>query len=151
MSIGWGKIKPLLKEALDGLIKRRQQEGRAIYKDLMLSTQKLDRIIKAIKVRFKRVIRQKLKLYKSEEDKNSFLRNSDINEEIVRLAFHLKNFTRCLKSIKAIGKELDFILQEMQREANTTGAKSVDAFISDRVIGMKSQIEKMREQVQNVE
>ena len=151
LSVSWGKIKPLLKEALDRLIKRRQQEGRALYRDLIISTQKLDKILKKIKVRFKRVIRQKLKLYESEEDKNSFLRNSDINEEIVRLVFHLKNFTRCLKSTKAVGKELDFILQEMQREANTTGAKSIDAIISDSVIGMKSQIEKMREQIQNVE
>ena len=108
-------------------------------------------MLKIIKARFKKIIQQRLRLYKTEEEKDSFLRNSDINEEIVRLNFHLKNFIRSLLNKKPVGKELDFILQEMQREANTIGAKSIDAFISGRIVRIKSEIEKMREQVQNVE
>jgi len=151
LSLSWSKIKPLVKEALDILIQRRQQEGRALYQDLGARVQRLGEALKIIKRRFKKVIKQRIRSYNTEEEKNNFLRSSDINEEVVRLSFHLKNFTRCLKNKKAVGKELDFILQEMQREANTIGAKSIDAIISNRVIGMRSEIEKMREQVQNVE
>ena len=149
--ISWAKIKPLVKEALDTLIKKRLQEGEALYQDLEARRQRIGKILKMIKERFRKVIKKKLAKYETEEEKNSFLKSSDINEEVVRLSFHLKNFTRCLKNAKTVGKELDFILQEMQREANTIGAKSIDAPISKQVVGMKSEIEKMREQVQNVE
>jgi len=151
LSLSWVKIKPLVKEALNRLLQGRLQEGRALYKDLATRAQRLGKNLKKIKVRFKKVIKQRVRLYNTEEEKNSFLRSSDINEEVVRLSFHLKNFTRCLKNKKSAGKELDFILQEMQRETNTIGAKSIDAFISNRVVRAKSEIEKMREQVQNVE
>ena len=151
LSLSWSKINPLLKEALERLIQKRQQEGRAICQDLGTRTRRLSEILTIIKARFKKAIKQRVKSYIIDEEKNSFLRSSDINEEVVRLSFHLKHFTRCLKNKMVAGKELDFILQEMQREANTIGAKSIDALISNRVVGMKSEIEKMREQVQNVE
>jgi uncharacterized protein (TIGR00255 family) len=151
LGLSWSKVKPLVKEALERLVQRRQQEGRALYRDLRMRVEKLDAILKKIKTRFKKAIKQRLGLYNNDIEKNSFLRSSDINEEIVRLSFHLKNFARCLHSKKAVGKELDFILQEMQREANTIGAKSIDTFIASRTVRIKSEIEKMREQVQNVE
>ncbi|MFC1657799.1 YicC/YloC family endoribonuclease [Candidatus Omnitrophota bacterium] len=151
LSFSWGRLRPLLKEALDTLVRKRQQEGRALYKDLRLKVDKLERLLAAIRLRSRTAIKQRLGLYETEEEKNAFLKSSDINEEIVRLSFHLKNLSRCLRNNKAVGKELDFILQEMQREANTVGAKSIDAIVSGKVIGMKDAIEKMREQVQNVE
>ena len=151
LSIDWTTIRPLAQKALKMLIKKRQQEGRAISEDIQLGIQRSEKLLKIVKIRIKTVIQRKLNFYKTDEEKSSFLRTADINEEIVRLSFHLKNFNRCLKNNKPIGKELDFILQEMQREANTIGAKSIDASISNRVIGIKSEIEKMREQVQNVE
>lgn len=150
LSLSWGRMRPLVKEALDKLIQRRRQEGRVLYQDLVTRMHRLGAILKTVKTRFPKIIKQRLALYNNEE-KNSFLKSSDINEEIVRLSSHLKNFTRCLGSKKAVGKELDFILQEMQREANTMGAKSIDVVLSNRVVGMKSEIEKMREQIQNVE
>ena len=151
LSLSWSKVKPLVKQVLDKLVQRRQQEGRALYRDLKMRIEKLEGILKKIKLRFKKAIKQRIGLYNNDVEKNSFLRSSDINEEIVRLSFHLKNFARCLHSKKAVGKELDFILQEMQREANTIGAKSIDTFIASRIVRIKSEIEKMREQVQNVE
>lgn len=151
LSLNWPRIKPLVKAALDRLVQRRQQEGRALYRDLKARVENLAGILKKIKARFRKAIKQRLEIYNNDADKNSFLRSSDINEEIVRLSFHLKNFARCLRSKKAVGKELDFILQEMQREANTMGAKSIDTFISGRTVRIKSEIEKMREQAQNVE
>lgn len=151
LSLDWSKIKPLVKEVLDRLVQRRQQEGRVLYRDLKMRVEKLDRILKGVKARFKRVIKQRLELYETDLEKNNFLRSSDISEEIVRLSFHLRNFARCLHNKKAVGKELDFILQEMQRETNTIGAKSIDTFIASRTVRIKSEIENMREQVQNVE
>jgi len=79
------------------------------------------------------------------------MRPADITEELQRIAFHAKSFRQKLAISGPIGKELDFICQEMQREANTTGAKSCDVQISSRVVQIKSEIEKLREQVQNVE
>ena len=87
----------------------------------------------------------------TDEEKSSFLKTADITEEIDRLKYHVGNFQRKLTQRGPVGKELDFIAQEMQREANTMGAKSCDTKISARVIQMKGEIEKIREQVQNIE
>ena len=151
LSLNWIKLRPLIGEALDMLVKRRQQEGRALYKDLKLRAERLERILTIVKQRSRQVIKQRLSLCSGEEEKNAFLKSSDINEEVVRLSFHLTTLIRCFKNKKSVGKELDFILQEMQREANTIGAKSIDSIVSSKVISMKDEIEKMREQVQNVE
>ncbi len=75
----------------------------------------------------------------------------DISEEMTRLKGHIDNFKTTLKSDESIGRKLDFIIQEMVRETNTIGSKSNDLYINERVILMKVEIEKMREQVQNVE
>jgi uncharacterized protein (TIGR00255 family) len=75
----------------------------------------------------------------------------DISEEIIRLKGHIDNFKDTLRSDDSIGRKLDFIIQEMVRETNTIGSKSNDLYINERVILIKVEIEKMREQVQNVE
>ena len=150
-SLGWPKIRPLVKVALDKFVQGRQQEGKALCSDLKARLRQINEILATVKIRFQKALVQGLKLRKQEDEKSSFLKSVDINEELVRLAFHLKNFERCLHGNRAAGKELDFILQEMQREANTMGAKSINARIASRVVSMKSEIEKMREQVQNVE
>lgn len=80
-----------------------------------------------------------------------FMERLDISEEIVRLTGHLDNFRTTLSSTEPIGRKLDFIIQEMVRETNTIGSKSNDLYINERVIKIKVEIEKMREQVQNVE
>jgi uncharacterized protein (TIGR00255 family) len=75
----------------------------------------------------------------------------DVTEELVRLGSHLKQFRRLLGQDQGIGRKLDFLLQEMHREVNTLGSKAMDAEVSHRAVEMKAQIERMREQVQNVE
>lgn len=75
----------------------------------------------------------------------------DISEEIVRLKGHIDNFSTTLGSSEAVGRKLDFVIQEMVREANTIGSKSNDLYINERVVQIKVEIEKMREQAQNVE
>lgn len=76
---------------------------------------------------------------------------SDITEEITRLFSHLEHFKQTAAQSGAIGRKLDFIIQEMHRETNTIGAKSADASISELVVQIKSNLEKMKEQVQNIE
>jgi uncharacterized protein (TIGR00255 family) len=80
-----------------------------------------------------------------------YMERLDITEEIVRLKGHLGNFRETLCSSDSMGRKLDFIIQEMVRETNTIGSKSNDLSINERVIRIKVEIEKMREQVQNVE
>ncbi|MDD2366214.1 MAG: YicC family protein [Desulfuromonadaceae bacterium] len=76
---------------------------------------------------------------------------SDITEELVRLASHFKQFDAALKSLEPVGRKLDFLMQEMNREVNTIGSKSNDSKITALVIHIKAEMEKMREQVQNIE
>lgn len=75
----------------------------------------------------------------------------DITEEITRLLGHIEHFERTMNSKESAGRKLDFIIQEMHREANTIGSKSTDVSISEWTVSLKSMIEKMKEQVQNIE
>jgi uncharacterized protein (TIGR00255 family) len=86
-----------------------------------------------------------------EQEIAMFAERSDICEELTRLESHCAQFSALLASEDAVGRRLDFLLQEMAREANTVGAKSPDAQISHAVVEVKADIERMREQVQNVE
>jgi uncharacterized protein (TIGR00255 family) len=86
-----------------------------------------------------------------EQEIAMFAERSDICEELTRLESHAAQFAGLLAADSAIGRRLDFLLQEMAREANTVGAKSPDAQIAHAVVEMKAEIERMREQVQNVE
>ncbi|MDD5254474.1 MAG: YicC family protein [Candidatus Omnitrophica bacterium] len=147
----WSAVRSALQESLKNLVRARQSEGAALQRHLQSHGKKISRHLEIVKSRFSAVVRRKLKGFASDEEKSSFLKSSDITEELERLAFHVKNFSRRLSQGGAIGKELDFIAQEMQREANTMGAKSCDPAISGEVILIKSQIEKVREQAQNVE
>lgn len=80
-----------------------------------------------------------------------FADKSDISEELARLASHISQFTETVHSDGPVGRKLDFIIQEMNREANTIGSKGSDSDISSLVVEMKVMIEKLREQVQNLE
>jgi uncharacterized protein (TIGR00255 family) len=75
----------------------------------------------------------------------------DVTEECVRFTSHNQQFLSALKEDGPVGKRLTFLLQEMNREANTIGSKAADAEISQKVIFLKEEIEKIREQVQNIE
>ena len=80
-----------------------------------------------------------------------FADKASIDEELVRLASHLEQFTEIMEQGGVVGRKLDFIVQEMNREVNTMGSKSSDIEITRTVVDMKSLIEKIREQVQNIE
>ncbi len=80
-----------------------------------------------------------------------FADRCDISEEIVRFRSHVEQFRQLLDSVEPVGRQLDFLVQEMNREVNTMGSKSNDADLTRQVVALKSELEKIREQVQNVE
>lgn len=147
----WPAFRTLVRGAVDDLLAARRKEGRALQRHLTARGKSLRDKLEAIRARFRGVVRAKLAAMKTDEERSAFLKDSDISEEIERLGFHIRNFLSRISKGGAIGKELDFMAQEMQREANTMGAKSCDTQISARVIQIKSQVEKIREQVQNIE
>lgn len=147
----WPLLKRFLHRALHSLMLMRKREGRALYMVIGTSLKETLRGLNAVQVKFDKAVKQKIARLETDEEKSSFLKSSDITEEIERLAYHAENFYSKLSSNVPVGKELDFIAQEMQREANTMGAKSCDVSISAVVVEIKSNIEKIREQVQNIE
>lgn len=147
----WPRIKLLVNAALDELVKTRQKEGKALLGYLKIRQEALRQSLTFIKNRSKTAIKEKLKTIDTDEERAAFLKDTDITEEVERLWFHIGNFKSRLSKKGPIGKEFDFIAQEMQREANTLGAKTFDLAISAKVVQVKSQIEKIREQVQNIE
>jgi uncharacterized protein (TIGR00255 family) len=147
----WPLLKKALNAALNDLIAMRCREGTALFQYLESRIKDLSASLKFIQDRFKKVIQNKMSKIKTDMERTAFLKETDITEEIERLAFHIKNFKNKLSGVGAIGKELDFITQEMQREANTIGAKSCDVKISAKAVQIKSQIEKLKEQLQNIE
>ncbi|MFA5090261.1 MAG: YicC/YloC family endoribonuclease [Candidatus Omnitrophota bacterium] len=147
----WAHLNILMDDALDELVKTRRKEGSALQGILKAKAEALSFNLGLVKKRFQKVIKEKTAFFQTDEERSAFLKTSDITEEIERLGFHIRNFKHKLSSTGAVGKELDFIAQEMQREANTAAAKSCDAHISSLVVQMKSLIEKIREQAQNIE
>jgi len=147
----WPKLKVVVRAALVGLEHMRQKEGEALYRHLKRRALILAGCLDSAQERFDSVVKQRLARLTSDEEQSSFLKDSDIAEELERLNFHIKTFKSKITQSGSIGKELDFISQEMQREANTMAAKSCDKLISAKMIQIKSQIEKIREQLQNIE
>ncbi|MEA3489609.1 MAG: YicC/YloC family endoribonuclease [Candidatus Omnitrophota bacterium] len=164
----WPHMRKAFQKALDATIDYRKKEGRRLAKDLNSRITKIKQNIRVIKRYEKQGVKEyRKKLFGSfreitnnaEPDKNRleaevalFARNCDISEEITRIGGHLIACEDAMNKVKAdAGKKLDFIAQEMQREANTIGAKSGDIRISKSVIEVKAEIEKMREQVKNIE
>jgi uncharacterized protein (TIGR00255 family) len=147
----WPQARQLISQALGDLLRMRQKEGGALSAYLKRQALGLQAELKAIRLRFKTAVEEKAEKFSLEEERAAFLKSSDISEELERLKFHASNFINRLRNAAPVGKELDFIVQEMQRETNTLSAKSFDTVISGRAVRLKSHIEKLREQVQNVE
>ncbi len=128
----------------------RKKEGRAIYLDLLRRTKKMMGKLKLIKqILLATIEEQKKKL--NNDELQEFLKNYNIEEEVVRLEFHVKTLKKTMSQNGPSGKTLDFITQEMQREINTLSAKFRDSRVSYSSVIIKDEIEKIREQLQNVE
>lgn len=164
----WPLMKSAVNNALKGFINSKNKEGRALYTDLRSLAAQIERlvdkigrlqpkVISAYRARLidlsKRLADKKTHLDKGrlEMEVALFAKNCDIQEELIRLKAHLKNFKATLLNNHEAGKELDFISQEIFREANTIASKAEDFNIQNWTISVKSNIEKIREQLGNVE
>ncbi len=157
----------LLKGALTDLDKMRRREGAVLAKDIKQRIQTVRRSTDAIQKRkpiavksSHERIRKRIEQWVTEKGLESsklyqelanIAERSDITEEITRLNSHFIQCTLALKKHEGAGKMLDFLLQEMNREVNTIGSKANDADISIQVVKIKGELEKIREQVQNIE
>lgn len=165
------KIWKLLSEAVDGavnsLINMRQIEGEGLKNSILEKTDFIENIVKEIGIRAPEVVKE----YKSKlenrikemmeqqlVDENRmatevaiFADRCSIDEELVRLSSHINQLRETLKTGQSVGRKLDFLIQEMNREINTIGSKANDLNITKFVVEIKSELEKIREQIQNIE
>jgi uncharacterized protein YicC (UPF0701 family) len=147
------RVEPLVRRALAQALQRmqtmRRTEGRRLVKDIRQRLLSLARLRREISAR----VQANAQAVKGEvEGKgNGFSARTDVTEELVRLQSHAGQFAEFLRSRRPVGRALDFLIQEMNREVNTIGSKSLDAFIAHRVVTAKEEMEKIREQVQNLE
>lgn len=156
-------------QALDALITMRTVEGEHIEQDLLSRITTLENIIKSIdenkagavdayREHIKGKIQEYLVSLEASISEDRFLQEialladkTDITEEIVRFTSHVVQLKNTLVDENSIGRKVDFILQEMNREVNTIGSKAMDSSITEFVVQLKCELEKIREQVQNVE
>jgi len=167
LSKEWLHVREAVLSALEKLVKMKIREGSALHRELLLRLRMIAQSVAKIqKVTSKSILDYQARLKSRvtelarglELDSEKLAREgaimadkSDITEEIVRLKSHLKLFKVTLGEKEEVGKKLDFITQEMNREANTVASKSLSFGISQEVVKIKSEIEKIREQVQNIE
>lgn len=163
----WALVSASLQKALSALLKMREREGKHLATDLKdrialmkRAVEKIRNLAPGVSIRYRDQLRERLTaagLPIPADDERLlkelalFADRSDISEELTRLQSHFKQFDDCLKSKEPVGRTLDFLAQEMNREINTIGSKANDAAISREVVILKTELEKFREQVQNVE
>lgn len=155
----------LMESALDELCQVRSTEGEAIEKWILARCDMLEQATASVREkqpllrqRLEDKLRQTVQDLQIEVDSARFeqelvylLARSDVDEEIDRLSLHISELRRSLRQNGVVGRRIDFLLQEINRETNTLGSKSIDAEISQIVVDMKVYIEQIREQVQNLE
>lgn len=163
----WPSVSKTINRALDDLVAMRDKEGENLKKDIIKRMAQMAVDIDGIEKGAKEhlvIYREKLSRRiaevldnrtpngaRLEEEVAYFAERADVTEECVRFRSHLKQFQQDLKQTGPIGKRLNFILQELNREANTIGSKAAGVTIPRLVLQLKEEIEKVREQVQNIE
>jgi len=163
----WGSVKAALNKAFEEFNLMRITEGEKLLEDMAARIKKCGEVadeIKALsdncKENYFEIFKQRLRDIIGEVviDENKIITEAavyadkiSITEEIVRLKSHFSQFGKITKETAPVGRKLDFLVQEINREINTIGSKSLDLEITNRVIEVKSDIEKIREQIQNIE
>lgn len=162
----WGKLAPIMKNLLENAVAMSADEGRTLEQDLSRRLSRVEVWINEIAVRTpesldlqKQAMFDRIRAIAGDisVDETRLAQEAavladrlDITEELVRARSHVEQFRNLLQGREAVGRKLDFMLQEIFREINTMAAKSSDAVISHLVVDIKGELEKMREQVQNV-
>jgi uncharacterized protein (TIGR00255 family) len=163
----WSNLREPLNEAIDSLIKMRENEGTKLREDIIVKCTAIGELVSQIEEKSPLVVedyKNKLNsriaelLNTSEVDETRiamevalFADKAAIDEEIVRLKSHIAQLKQTLDKDEPIGRKLDFIVQEMNRETNTISSKANDLGILNLTINVKNYIEKIREQIQNIE
>jgi len=164
----WEAIEPAIEAGSIDLDIMRRKEGKNLYSDLAARIDHIEKDLKLIEkdaakipLMYKQRLMDKISFLTSDTDELDPVRisqeaailadKSDVSEEIVRLYSHIKQFRDILNSDDSEGRKLNFLIQEFNREFNTIGSKSGNASLSHKVVDLKSQLEKIREQVQNIE
>jgi uncharacterized protein (TIGR00255 family) len=163
----WPGVKKAIDQACGRLVKMRQTEGAALARDMQTRLKSMEKAIGKIESATKNSVavyadklsRRVKELLtepvsdsrKLEEEIAVFASRADIAEECTRFRSHIDQYRSALSQKDAAGRKLNFILQEMNREVNTIGSKSADFSIATTVISLKEELEKLREQVQNIE
>ncbi len=152
--------------AAEQLVQMREREGANLKEDLKIHLDAADALRKAIlerapmvvleykeklEARLKNLLTDAVEPQRLAQETAIIADRCAIDEELARLDSHIRQMRKYLESRDEIGKKMDFLIQEMNREANTIGSKASDAAIAQHVVDLKSEIEKMREQIQNVE
>ena len=156
-----------IKIAIENFVEMKQVEGKKISEDLIirldkiqgkveeistLSTGLIDEYIVKLEARIKEILKnQEIDQARLAQEVVIYADKCSVEEEITRLNSHIMQFKNLLNSDEAVGKKLDFIVQEMNRETNTIGSKANNLDITNRVIDLKTEIENIREQIQNIE
>lgn len=163
----WEPIQDVMRAAVQELVRARKREGAKLVADLRRQLASIDRNISSIKRRLPKALKQQRhylgkriqELLGHDAPRSStqleqvmaLAKEADINEELVRLESHLTYVRQALGGEQLVGKRLDFVAQELMRETNTMGAKVNDPQAAQHVVDIKGCIEKIREQVQNLE
>ena len=163
----WPALERALHGALAELIKMREREGKHLAKDLIHRLKAVRKRLKEIRSlhpdvvkKFRAALMERIQKADIPIDQNDerllkeisfFADRSDISEELTRLESHLAQFAHHLRRNEPVGRTLEFITQEIFRELNTLGAKANDALISQHVVACKAELERIREQIQNLE
>ena len=164
----WNVLSKGLAQALDELDKMRTEEGSALARDILARLEIIDRLISAIQTKSpvtveharKRMSETLNKLLTEQPDPARLAQEiailaerTDVTEELTRLKSHMRQFRSLLSDAagEGVGRKLDFLLQEMGREVNTIASKAMDAEIAIDVVNAKAELEKIREQAQNIE
>ena len=163
----WQEIVPILKRSFQDMDEMKRSEGEALAKDLHQRLQRIAQQLEGIKGQYssrldayQNRLAERLRSLLGGVEVDSFrfqqeiailAERTDITEEIVRAESHLGQFLTLLEADEPVGRKMDFLLQEINREVNTVSSKANDAEISQRAIEIKGELEKIREQVQNLE
>ena len=163
----WNNIKPVAEEAVAKFVSMRETEGEKMKEDLssrldfiLSKVEEVEKLSPATTENYRNRLYQKLKDILSDNNIDEqrilteaaiFSEKVAVDEETVRLRSHISQFRELLETNEPVGRKLDFLVQEMNRESNTIGSKAQDIAITKIVVDVKSEIEKIREQIQNIE
>jgi len=168
MDASWPIIKDCLDEVLNNLVAMRKKEGRFLAQDFATRLDNIEKSVDQIEMasrdllsHYQERLKERIKILTKDvveidparivQEAAFLAEKSDISEEIVRVGSHINQFRAIMNSGEPSGRKLNFLLQELNREFNTMGSKTENVRVSHMIVDVKSELEKIREQVQNVE